>query len=83
LGIRFVFSGLAGGATINIVFGELRETGPPIFSKDEFVGFPMFRVAYSRVIMLHLKEVAAKGVIFGDINMTSIEDDAIFQIPVF
>jgi hypothetical protein len=55
---------------------------PPIFSGDEFICFPLSRVAYSRVIIVHLKEVAAEGVIFWNINMASVKDDAIFQVSI-
>jgi hypothetical protein len=40
-------------------------------------------VAYGRVIMVHFDEVKSEDVVLWDVNVTSIEDDSIFEVPVF
>ena len=32
--------------------------------------------------MVQFEEISVKGVVFGDVNVTSVEDDSIFQVPV-
>jgi hypothetical protein len=79
----FVLGGLADSASIDIVFGELGKARPPVFSGYKFIGFPAAWVSYGWVIMIHFKEVSTECVIFWNIDVSAIEDDSIFKVPVF
>jgi hypothetical protein len=74
---------LADGASVDVVSGELGKAWPPIFSGDEFVGFPSAGVAYGGMIVVHFDQVASEGIIFRDVDVSSVEDDSIFEVPVF
>ena len=69
MGSWFVLGRLACSTSIYVVFSELGETGPPVFSRDKFIGFSMARVADCRVVMVHFEKVSAKGIIFWNIDM--------------
>jgi hypothetical protein len=78
LGAWLVFSSLADGTPIYVVLGKLGKARPPVFSGDEFVGLPSSRVAYGRVVMVQFNQVAAEGVVFGNVNVATVKDDTIF-----
>ena len=78
MGLWFVLGGLACSTSIYIVFGKLGKTRPPIFPRDKFKGFPTAGVANCRVVMIHFEKVSAKGIIFWNIDVASIEYDSIF-----
>ena len=64
MGLWFVFGRLACSTSIYVVFGELGEARPPVFSEDEFIGFLTTEVADCRVVMVHFEKVSVKGIIF-------------------
>ena len=51
-GSLFVLRGLADRASVDVVSGELGEAGPPVFSGDEFIGFPSAGVAYGGMVVV-------------------------------
>ena len=65
MGSWFVLGRLACSTSIYVVFGELGETGPPVFSRDEFIGFSMARVADCRVVRYILRRSRQRALSFG------------------
>jgi hypothetical protein len=78
LGAWLIFCGLTDGTSIYVVLGKLGKARPPVFSGDEFVGLPSSRVAYGRVVVVQFNQVAAEGVVFGNVNVATVKDDTVF-----
>ena len=80
---RVYLGGLAGGATIDVVMNELGHSGPPEFSRDNFVSLPLFWVSCGNMVMVLFDNVSSKVVIFWNIDMSAVKDKSVFEVPIF
>jgi hypothetical protein len=77
------FGGLAGGATVDIVMDKLRHSGPPEFSRNNFVGLPSSWMSCGDVVVVLFDNVSSKVVVFENVDMSVVEDKSIFEVPIF
>jgi hypothetical protein len=77
------FGGLAGGATVDIVMNKLRHSGPPEFSRNNFVGLPSSWMTCGNVVMVLFDNVSSKVVVFWNIDMSVVKDKSVFEVPIF
>jgi hypothetical protein len=75
--------GLAGSTTVDIVVDKLRHSGPPEFSRDNFIGFPSFWMSCGDVVMVLFDNILLEVVILWNVDMPTVKDKSIFEVPVF
>jgi hypothetical protein len=80
---RVYFGGLAGGATVDVVMNELGHSGPPEFSRDNFVGLPSFWMTCGDVIVVLLDNISSKVVVLWNVDMSVVKDKSVFEVPIF
>jgi hypothetical protein len=77
------FGGLAGGATIDVVMDKLRHSGPPEFSRNNFIGLPSSRMSCGDVVVVLFDNVSSKVIVFWNVDMSVVEDKSVFEVPIF
>ena len=77
------FGGLTGSTTINVVVNKLGHSGPSEFSIDNFIGLSSFWVSYSDVVVVLFDNVSSEIVVLGNVDVSAVKDEFIFEVPVF
>jgi hypothetical protein len=80
---RMYFGGLAGGAPIDVVMNELGHSGPPEFSRDNFIGLPSSWMSCGDVIVVLFDNISSEVIVLWDVDMSAVKDKSIFEVPVF
>jgi len=78
-----VLSGLAGGATVNIILDKVSHSHPPKGSREEFVSFEVTGMARTRHVMVEGNNIVTEFRIMRDIQSSFAEDHTIGDCPVF
>jgi hypothetical protein len=80
---RMYFGGLAGGTPVDVVMDELGHSGPPEFSRDNFIGLPSSWMSCGDVIVVLFNNISSEIVVFWNVNMSAVEDKSVFEVPIF
>ena len=80
---RVYFGGLTGGTTIDIVMDKLRHSGPPEFSRDNFIGLPSSWMSCGDVVVVLFDNISSKVIILWNVDMSMVKDKSIFEVSIF
>ncbi len=83
VGLWFNLHSLIGGTTVHIFLYKLGYSGPLVVVRDEFIGLPSSWITCSYGVVVHFHDVFLEFEVVGDVDVTPIEDESIFIIPVF
>ena len=81
--LRVYFGGLAGGTAVDVVMNELGHSGPPEFSRDNFVGLPSSWMSCGDVVVVLFDNVSSEVVVLRNVDMSAVKDKSVFKVPVF
>ena len=73
---------MAGGTPFNITLDELGKTRPPEFSSNKLMSLEVIQVASGFVIMTMVNNGSLKCVVWGNIYMSLVSEDAFRDLPV-
>jgi hypothetical protein len=62
---------------------KLRHSGPPEFSRNNFVGLPSSRMTRGDVVVVLFDNVLSKVVVFWNVDMSAVKDKSVFEVPIF
>src|SRR5712691_10344613 len=72
---------LTSSTSLDVRFDEFCDSWPPEFSRDEFNGLPLSRVAHEVVVEL-LRNFTLQVVIVRHIYQSFVKDEAVFIVPL-
>jgi len=83
MGLWFNLCSLTNGTAIHIFLHKLGDSRPPVIARNKVISFPSSGVASSYRIVVHFYDIPSEFKVVGDLDVTSIENDSIFVVPVF
>jgi len=78
---RLDFGGLTSSASFDVHFDEFCDSGPPIFSCDEFDSFPLSWMSHYTVMEL-LHYFASHILVVWYINQSFVKEQSVFVVPI-